>query len=42
MRAQVEDVKKSLVLYGNKISQVLKDVLTDFHKIKKVRHFTPR
>ncbi|KAG1660889.1 hypothetical protein FOA52_015931 [Chlamydomonas sp. UWO 241] len=31
----VEDTKKSLVLYGNKISQVLKDVLTDFHKIKK-------
>ena len=33
---QIEDAKKSLVLYGNKTSQVMKDVLTDLHKIKRV------
>ena len=35
---QIEDAKKSLLLYGNKISQVMKDVLTDLHKIKRVRY----
>ncbi len=33
---QIEDAKKSLILYGNKVSQVMKDVLTDLHKIKRV------
>lgn len=31
----VEGVKKTLMLYGNQVSQVVKDVLTDFHKIKR-------
>mmetsp|Transcript_40412 Transcript_40412/g.89773 ORF Transcript_40412/g.89773 Transcript_40412/m.89773 type:complete len:340 (-) Transcript_40412:2490-3509(-) len=30
----IEDVKRSLVLYGNKVSQVVKDALTDIHKLK--------
>lgn len=30
----IEDAKKSLVLYGNNVSQIVKDVLTDLHKIK--------
>eukprot|EP00955_Chlamydomonas_euryale_P005592 59369-Chlamydomonas_euryale.AAC.1 len=34
---QVEDAKRSLVLYGNQTSQRIKDVLTDLHKIKRVR-----
>lgn len=34
---QVEDAKKVLFLYGNKVSQVVKDVLADLHKLKKVR-----
>lgn len=33
---QVEDAKRLLVLYGNKASQVLKDVLCDLHKLKSV------
>lgn len=32
---QIEDAKKSLVLYGNNTSQIIKDVLTDLHKIKR-------
>ena len=32
---QIEDAKRSLVLYGNNVSQVIKDVLTDLHKIKR-------
>lgn len=31
----IEDAKKSLVLYGNNVSQVIKDVLSDLHKIKR-------
>ncbi|GAX75461.1 hypothetical protein CEUSTIGMA_g2904.t1 [Chlamydomonas eustigma] len=31
----IEDAKKSLVLYGNKTSQVIKEVLTDLHKVKR-------
>ena len=34
---QVEDPKKALLLYGNKTSQVVKDVLSDFAKLKAVR-----
>jgi hypothetical protein len=34
--SQVEDAKKVLFLYGNKVSQVVKDVLVDLHKLKKV------
>ena len=33
---QVEDPKRALVLYGHKTSQVIKDVLTDIHKLKGV------
>jgi hypothetical protein len=33
---QVEDVKTALLLYGNKTSQITKDILTDFHKLKPV------
>lgn len=32
---QVEDPKKVLLLQGNKVSQVIRDVLTDLHKLKK-------
>lgn len=35
--SQVEDAKKVLILYGNRVSQVLKDVLVDLHKLKRVR-----
>eukprot|EP00887_Chlorella_sp_A99_P003082 scaffold9.g3082.t1 len=31
---QVEDPKRTLILYGHKTSQVVKDVLTDIHKLK--------
>ena len=34
---QVEDPKKVLLLYGNKTSQVVKDVLADIGKLKAVR-----
>ena len=34
---QVEDPKKALLLYGNKTSQVVKDVLGDLAKLKAVR-----
>ena len=34
---QVEDAKRSLLVYGNKTSQVIKDVMTDLHKLKGVR-----
>lgn len=34
---QVEDPKRALILYGHKTSQVVKDVLTDIHKLKGVR-----
>eukprot|EP00798_Chlamydomonas_sp_ICE-L_P007835 gene7835-1035_t len=30
----IEECRKSLILAGNKVSQVLKDVMTDFHKLK--------
>ncbi|MEW5301825.1 MAG: hypothetical protein WDW38_008456 [Sanguina aurantia] len=30
----VEDVKKSLILYGGQTSQVIKDLLTDLHRLK--------
>jgi len=33
----VEDPKKVLLLYGNKTSQVVKDVLADIGKLKAVR-----
>jgi hypothetical protein len=33
---QVEDAKRLLVLFGNKASQVLKDLLCDLHKLKSV------
>mmetsp|Transcript_15904 Transcript_15904/g.27410 ORF Transcript_15904/g.27410 Transcript_15904/m.27410 type:complete len:343 (+) Transcript_15904:180-1208(+) len=32
----VEDAKKVLILYGSKTSQVIKDVLVDLHKLKKM------
>lgn len=31
----MEDTKKVLLLQGNKVSQVVRDVLTDLHKLKK-------
>ena len=34
---QVEDPKRALLVYGNKTSQVIKDVMTDLQKIKGVR-----
>jgi hypothetical protein len=34
---QVEDAKRLLVLSGNKTNQVMKDVLTDVYKLRKVR-----
>ena len=33
---QVEDPKKALLLYGGRTSQVVKDVLSDFGKLKGV------
>lgn len=30
----VENPKRALIMFGNKTSQVVKDVLTDFHKLK--------
>jgi len=33
---QVEDPKRALLVYGNKTSQVIKDVMTDLQKIKGV------
>lgn len=36
MPLQVEDVKKSLILYGGQTSQVIKDLLTDLHRLKGV------
>ena len=35
--SQVEDPKRALILYGNRTSQTVKDVLTDLHKLKGVR-----
>jgi hypothetical protein len=37
----VEDPKKVLLLYGNKTSQVVKDVLADIGKLKAVRSAAP-
>ena len=37
--AQVEDPKRALLVYGNKTSQVVKDVMTDLHKLKGVRRW---
>jgi hypothetical protein len=34
---QIEDAKKILILSGNKVSQVLKDLMVDIHKLKRVR-----
>ena len=34
---QVEDPKKALLLFGGRTSQVVKDVLSDFGKLKGVR-----
>lgn len=34
---QVEDPKKALLLYGGRTSQTVKDVLSDFGKLKAVR-----
>lgn len=34
---QVEDIKKALLLNSGKVSQVTKDVLSDFRKLKGVR-----
>lgn len=33
---QVEDPKKALLLYGNRTSQTIKDVLSDIGKLKAV------
>lgn len=38
---QVEDPKRALLAYGNKTSQVVKDVLTDLQKLKGVREGQP-
>lgn len=38
---QVEDPKKALLLYGGRTSQVVKDALTDFGKLKGVRLWDP-
>ena len=35
--AQVEDPRRALLVYGNRTSQVIKDVMTDLHKLKGVR-----
>jgi alkyl hydroperoxide reductase subunit AhpF len=37
VHTQVEDLKKSLLLFGGHTSQVTKDVLRDFRKLKGVR-----
>ena len=34
---QVEELKKTLLLHGGNVSQVVKDVLSDFRKLKGVR-----
>lgn len=34
---QVEDPRRSLLLHGNRTSQIIKDVLVDLHKMKGVR-----
>jgi hypothetical protein len=34
--SQIEDARRLLVLYGNKVSQLVKDVLVDLHRTKKV------
>lgn len=36
---QVEDPKKALLLYGGRTSQTVKDVLSDFGKLKGVSSF---
>uniref|UniRef100_A0A7S0R6A6 Ribosome production factor 2 homolog n=1 Tax=Chlamydomonas leiostraca TaxID=1034604 RepID=A0A7S0R6A6_9CHLO len=33
---EVEDAKRALILYGNKVSQLLKSVLVDLHKLKRM------
>ena len=38
---QVEDLKKTLLLHGGNVSQVVKDVLSDFRKLKGVRAQQP-
>ena len=32
----MEDPKRALLMFGNKTSQVIKDVMTDLHKLKGV------
>jgi ribosome biogenesis protein Nip4 len=34
---QVEDTKRALFLYGNDVSQTVKEAMTDLHKLKGVR-----
>lgn len=38
---QVEDPRRALLCYGNKTSQVVKDVMTDLQKLKGVRPAVP-
>jgi ribosome biogenesis protein Nip4 len=33
---QVEDTKRALFLYGNDVSQTVKETMTDLHKLKGV------
>lgn len=35
---QIEDTKRALLLYGNDVSQTVKEAMTDLHKLKGVRH----
>lgn len=37
----VEDAKRALILYGGSTSAVIKDVLTDLHKLKGVSRAVP-
>ena len=37
----MEDLKKTLLLHGGNVSQVVKDVLSDFRKLKGVRAQQP-
>jgi hypothetical protein len=39
---QVEDAKRALFLYGNDASQVIKECMTDLHKMKGVRGWLPQ
>lgn len=38
-KTKVEDAKRALIMHGGNTSQVIKDVLTDLHKLKGVRCF---